>query len=1654
MSTHTSYLAARLGNPPRLSLLICQFLLLLLLSPLTYAEESYVFATKWGSPLPTEDGQFNYPNGIAVDSSGDVYVADWVNDQNMIVNTRIQKFTATGAFLTQWGSFGLQNGQFTAATGIAIDSSGNVYVTDPSGRSIQKFTNIGGFIDKWGFSIANWGFGGKDLDLDGAITSPEGIAVDSSGNVYITDTNNHRIRKFSANGQILTEWGSNGSGDGQFISPEGVAIDSSGNVYVADSINHRIQKFTANGQVLTQWGGSGGGSFGSGDGQFHIPQGIAIDSSGNVYVADRWNHRIQKFTANGQFITKWGSKGSGDGQFDNPNGIAIDSSGNVYVADTGNRRIQKFAPCYTISPAVRTHTANAESGSVTITGSNPACTWNASSNQTWSSITSGNSGTGNGSVSYSVQANPDTSQRTGTLTIAGQTFTIHQAGQSVYSLNVTNHGMGTVTSSPSGIACGTDCTENYTASTRVTLTAKSDNGWIFSSWGGDCSGNSLTTNATMDRAKTCTANFTLAPVSNYTLTLATSGTGSGTVSGGGTYEKGTLVTPTATTHADSVFSGWSPASCGSPFALTADTVCTANFTLIPPVSYTLTLATSGTGSGTVSGGGTYEKGTLVTPTAATHADSVFSGWSPASCGSPFALTADTVCTANFSPARKVHIQISGSGTISGMGLTCESSSFVPHECVLAVAEGSALTFAVAAGSGYAVSFAGSARPNVLPSCNYTHETVNGSGTSAIAALSADCALQVGFYRQSPEVTNTISFLAGCKTPVEEFLGYYGTFPEDGMIDDVCRRSSTYADFLLNPDGFYVEAKIKSPAPFTPAVGGKTLRLTFDPFAKVWYGSPGEVDGVSDEFLPLALRKPVVARFSVTPQSAAAPVNAQADGSASSASNGIVEYDWLWADLSAGMSPSTQKGKLVDFALSAGVHAIRLKVTDAVGNQGVALHTVTSLAAKTYILTVQKVGQGSVRGSGVYAGGSTVNLYAWSANDWQFKGWQPAPCAESFVMPMQDLTCTATFEAIPRLNISPAAYDFGSAAVLPVAPAALPASRRGALNAEYAPNRVIVKFRDSSRRSARGALRRQQNVELIEELPLINSEVWQVADVAAAVEAQSRSANQDIEYIEPDYLVGLYAVPNDPSFGLLWGLHNSGQGNVTPDGDIDAPEAWEIAKDSNVVCAVIDSGVDYTHPDLEANLWKNPGEIAGNAVDDDNNGYVDDVYGYDFVNNDADPMDDSGHGTHVAGTMAGVGNNGIGVVGVNWSGKVMALKFLGANGKGNVSDAVRAIEYATSMGVKCTNNSWGGGDYSQALYDVIKAAGEKGALFVAAAGNASKSNDITPSYPASYDLDNIISVCASDGQDMLAAFSNFGKTTVDVCAPGVGIPSSVPGNSYALNSGTSMASPHVAGAVALLWTKYPELSAAQVKAKLLGAADVKATLAGSSLTGGRLNLHQALIDGAQSQQHFIVTNTGQGAVELASVVLGGQHPTEFEIQQNTCSGSLNAGDSCKVTVDFAPVSAGGKQATLIVSTSSGQSASATLSGTAELVGGTSSGEAAFNFAALSVFDPLTGQAFLSSVFIAGNAAQEYGITLCWAGDAFTICGFSEQQAMSGAFEQLGNVIFDPVTGIADIPVIWVRGVSGDAEVGVLPGAYSVQLQLVNDQLQVLGLVPIW
>ena len=411
---------------------------------------------------------------------------------------------------------------------------------------------------------------------------------------------------------------------------------------------------------------------------------------------------------------------------------------------------------------------------------------------------------------------------------------------------------------------------------------------------------------------------------------------------------------------------------------------------------------------------------------------------------------------------------------------------------------------------------------------------------------------------------------------------------------------------------------------------------------------------------------------------------------------------------------------------------------------------------------------------------------------------------------------------------------------------------------FAPGEIIVVLEEPAGQADLRALNQETDAAIEEDLPRSDVNVVDLPqDLSVAEAVRVYEDSPDVAFAEPNFKLQPAATPNDPRYGELWGLNNTGQTGGTPDADIDAPEAWDTTTGSpSTVVAVIDEGIDISHPDLRDNIWRNPGEIAGNRIDDDGNGYVDDVNGYDFANNDAtvydpDPVTGNGdeHGTHVAGTIAATGDNGVGVSGVNWDAQVASLKFLSANG-GFTSDAVEAINYAVAKRMPISNNSWGGGGASQALRIAIEDADRAGQIFIAAAGNGGSddvgdNNDVTPHYPSNYDVSNVVSVAATDDTDRFASFSNFGATTVDLAAPGVGILSTLPENTYGRFSGTSMATPHVAGVAALIKSREPALDDTQIKAQRLQYVDQKAGLQGKVATDGRLNAVKSMMETADA-----------------------------------------------------------------------------------------------------------------------------------------------------------------------------------------------------------------
>lgn len=368
-------------------------------------------------------------------------------------------------------------------------------------------------------------------------------------------------------------------------------------------------------------------------------------------------------------------------------------------------------------------------------------------------------------------------------------------------------------------------------------------------------------------------------------------------------------------------------------------------------------------------------------------------------------------------------------------------------------------------------------------------------------------------------------------------------------------------------------------------------------------------------------------------------------------------------------------------------------------------------------------------------------------------------------------------------------------------------------------------------------------------------------------------------LEPDFVLGSSAVPNDPGLPSQWVMNDPGFG---------ASQAWDVTTGSrSVVVGIIDSGVDLTHPDLAANIWTNPGEIAGNGLDDDNNGYIDDVHGWNFVENNNNVQDGYGHGTHVAGIVGAVGDNGLGVTGINWQVSIMPLRFQNNSGLGFTGEAIAAINYATMMrrdhgiNIVVTNNSWGGGiGVSSILREAIRVQGEAGITFVAAAGNGGVNSDISPRYPGSYDLPNVLAVAATDDYGNLAGFSNYGAVSVDLGAPGVGIYSTFPNGSYGSMAGTSMAAPHVTGIVALLSAAKPGITVAQVRSAILGTVDPLPGLAGKVASGGRLDARAALeslsLQSFGAKSRIAARNPATGAVESVAITFNRPVASGFDL----------------------------------------------------------------------------------------------------------------------------------------------------------------------------------
>ena len=406
-------------------------------------------------------------------------------------------------------------------------------------------------------------------------------------------------------------------------------------------------------------------------------------------------------------------------------------------------------------------------------------------------------------------------------------------------------------------------------------------------------------------------------------------------------------------------------------------------------------------------------------------------------------------------------------------------------------------------------------------------------------------------------------------------------------------------------------------------------------------------------------------------------------------------------------------------------------------------------------------------------------------------------------------------------------------------------------AEYVPGELIVKLKNGQ--SVDSLFQKRNDIVLKETINLSYGKLFLVqsknknASINKIITSLENAS--EVEYAEPNYIyraIGKkellsFTEPNDPRFQELWGLNNTGANE--PGGargvqgaDVSAFKAWEITKGSkSVKIAVIDTGIDYNHPDLAANMWINEAEANGEeGVDDDGNGYVDDIHGYDFANDDSDPVDGHSHGTHCAGTIGAVHNNEIGVSGVMADVQLVAVKFLTDSGSGTSANAVRAIDYATTLDVDLMSNSWGGGGASEAMKEAIERAAEKGIIFTAAAGNSATDNDSRPHYPSNYDVENVVSVAAHTSQDTLASFSCYGANTVHIAAPGHKILSTTKNGGYDVYSGTSMATPHVSGALGLMLAHEGRLPHAEMRERLMATSEPIRSYRRKTISGGRLN----------------------------------------------------------------------------------------------------------------------------------------------------------------------------------------------------------------------------
>ena len=460
------------------------------------------------------------------------------------------------------------------------------------------------------------------------------------------------------------------------------------------------------------------------------------------------------------------------------------------------------------------------------------------------------------------------------------------------------------------------------------------------------------------------------------------------------------------------------------------------------------------------------------------------------------------------------------------------------------------------------------------------------------------------------------------------------------------------------------------------------------------------------------------------------------------------------------------------------------------------------------------------------------------------------------------------------SVSLGAISFTLFLCLP-GPFALSAKEVG--NVKWEPNEVLYKLKSTAGYEQTNMIGSELDADIDEDIAEIEF------DTIRRLRSRSKSTEELIQrlmqnphvlYAEPNYIITIDKMPNDPSYGSLWGLPK-----------ISAFLAWDVTTGTDdVVVGVVDSGVDYTHLDLATNIWSNPGVI---------NGCPQGTHGFNAITKTCDPMDDNDHGTHVSGTIGAVGNNGTGVAGVNWTTKIMGLKFMNSGGSGSYADAIAAIDWAVTakqsgVNVRVLNNSWSGPSFSQALLDAINKAADWDILFVAAAGNDSSNNDVTPHYPASYATSNGISVAATTNTDDLASFSNYGATSVHLGAPGESILSTTPNNTYSSFSGTSMATPHVSGAAALILSACNQATVNELTSLILSSVDPLTSLSGNVITGGRLNVNKAIqiCSVPPAPANLSATAVSSSQINLAWTDQS-TNETDFQIERKTGAGGTYA-----------------------------------------------------------------------------------------------------------------------------------------------------------------------